>query len=192
MSAERDSSAATGNDDELLFPRDRLTSLSRWSEISAQLLEKDLIARPLRLSDHQHGYLNLLSQLTEVGEVDRQQYEARFKQMQLINNLSEHYLVVVIEDRNTNTIVGASTLFLEFKFIHSCAIRGRLEDVAVLDTYRKKQIGELVVRIIVELARETRNCYKLTLDCKDSLVKFYSKNDFSYGSNMLSIRFDKH
>lgn len=175
---------------EYLFELGRLEKLSEWDEISGRLRERGLFARPLKSNDYDHGYLELLSQLTTVGQISRSQFEDRFKQMQDINVVQEHYAIVVIVDQSTHKIVGASTLFLEYKFIHQCATRGRLEDVAVLDRYRGKQIGELVVKIIVELARESFKCYKLTLDCSDNLKKFYAKNSFVYGSNMLSIRFE--
>lgn len=173
-----------------LFDYKHLTGLTEWGNVSTQLGARNLSARPLRLADYENGYLDLLSQLTSVGEIKPTEYSNRFKQMKQINELEVHYVIVVIEDSTTKRIVGASTLFLEFKFIHQCAIRGRLEDVAVLDSYRGKQIGELVVRLIVELAREAFKCYKLTLDCKDELIKFYSKNNFVRGANMLSIRFN--
>jgi glucosamine-phosphate N-acetyltransferase len=185
-----ESNLATGeHQNNFLFAQDKLLNLSKWPDLSQQLLARNLLARPLRLDDFHSGYLELLSQLTHVGQVTRDEFESRFDQMKQINLVKDHYVIVVIEDKQTQRIVGASTLFLEYKFIHRCAIRGRLEDVAVLESYRGKQIGELVVKIIVELAREAYNCYKLTLDCRDELVKFYSKNNFVYGSNMLSIRF---
>lgn len=173
-----------------LFDMDVLRNLSKWKEIEAKLEEKRLLARPLRVNDHKNGYLELLAQLTEVGYITGDEFEKRFNQMRLINQIDDHYMVVVIEDKETRKIIAASTLILEYKFIHQCAIRGRLEDVVVLDSYRGLHIGELVVKIIVELAREAYNCYKLTLDSKDELVKFYAKNGFEYGSNMLSIRFN--
>lgn len=172
-----------------LFSREKLTSLSEWKNIEASLSEKNLFVRPLKLDDYECGYLELLSQLTKVGSISKDEFEKRFKLMKECNQPVEHYVIVIIEDLSTKKVVAASTLFLELKFIHQCAIRGRLEDVAVLDSYRGKHIGELIVKIIVELAREPYNCYKLSLDCTDELCKFYLKNNFTYGSNMLAIRF---
>jgi glucosamine-phosphate N-acetyltransferase len=56
---------------------------------------------------------------------------------------SGDYYVTVIEDLRSNKIIGSATLVLEQKFIHGCAVRGRLEDVVVDDTYRGKQLGKL-------------------------------------------------
>lgn len=176
--------------DEWLFDEEKLKKLSHWSSISSELAQRGLVARPLRLGDYEHGYLDVLAQLTSVGRVTREQYCERFRAMRATNKIRSHYIVVVIEDSATKKVVGASTLLLDMKFIHQCAIRGRLEDVAVLSSYRGQRIGELIVRIIVDLAGEIFGCYKLSLDCTHKLVDFYSKNGFVHGSNSLCIRFN--
>lgn len=53
------------------------------------------------------------------------------------------YYVTVIEDTRSNKIIGAASLISEFKFIHGCGLRARLEDVVVNNTYRGKQLGKL-------------------------------------------------
>lgn len=95
--------------------------------------------RALRTGDYDRGYLELPSQLTEVGHVTREQFLNRFFQMKSIGD----YFVTVIVDRRINRIIGSATLVLERKFIRGCAIRGQLEDVVVNDTYRGKQLGKL-------------------------------------------------
>lgn len=183
------SEKASGDSEVYLFSPEKLKLLSKWDQLEKKLAEKNVKARPLKHSDFKNGYLELLSVLTTVGDISKSQYEERFNQMKRSNEVEEHYVIVVIEELASGKIVAASTLFLELKFIHECAMRGRLEDVAVLEAYRGQQLGELVVKIIVELAREVYKCYKLSLDCKDKLIKFYAKNDFNYDSNMLCIRF---
>lgn len=53
------------------------------------------------------------------------------------------YFITVIEDTRSNRIIGAASLVTEYKFIHGCGLRGRLEDVVVNNTYRGKQLGKL-------------------------------------------------
>lgn len=53
------------------------------------------------------------------------------------------YYVTVIEDSRGDKIIGSSTLITEYKFIHECGLRARLEDVVVNNTYRGKQLGKL-------------------------------------------------
>lgn len=101
--------------------------------------ERWLLVRPLKESDYDRGFLQLLGQLTTVGAIGRAAFLSRFAQMKQ----SGDYYVTVIEDTRNGEIIGAATLVLEHKFIHGCATRGRLEDVVVNDTYRGKQLGKL-------------------------------------------------
>lgn len=172
-----------------LFSDDLLKKLSIWEEVNSELEEKNLIARSLRLDDYRNGYLELLSELTVVGDISKEQFESRFQHMLRCNQVLDQYLIVVIEDVTTGKIVGASTLFLELKFIRSCSMRGRLEDVCVLNSYRGKNVGSLVVRIIAALAKETFGCYKLTLDCTEDVEMFYKKIGFNKSALQMSIRY---
>lgn len=93
--------------------------------------------RPLKDTDYDRGFLQLLSQLTHVGNVTRTQFlsmyrrcklplyilrgflfTARFSQMKA----SGDYYVTVIEDTRKNQIIGAASLIIERKFIHNCAV----------------------------------------------------------------------
>lgn len=185
-------SAATGLQvkDPFLFSPKRLSKLSSWKDIEDDLKERELSARPLKSTDFENGYIDLLSQLTEVGDISEDDFVGRFNLMKTLNEINEHYAIVVIEDITTRKVVGAASLIMELKFIHQCAMRGRIEEVVVLDQHRGKKIGETVVRILVDLAREAYNCYKISLDCSDDLIKFYEKNGLNPGKNMLSRYFN--
>lgn len=174
-----------------LFEESKLTTLSDWEEINSQLEERKLLARPLRIDDFDKGYMELLQQLTTVGSVSKTDYESTFAKMKALNsNNNDHYVIVVIEDIETEQLIATSTLFLELKFIHECGVRGRLEDVSVDSAYRGKKVGELLVRIIVSLASQQYNCYKITLDCTDELQKFYHKNNFCWTANQMTVKFE--
>ncbi|XP_055849158.1 probable glucosamine 6-phosphate N-acetyltransferase [Episyrphus balteatus] len=148
-----------------------------------------LKVRPLKDTDYDRGFLQLLSQLTAVGDVSRTQFLTRFSQMKA----SGDYFVTVIEDARKNEIIGAASLIIERKFIHGCAIRGRLEDVVVNNTYRGKQLGKLIV-VTVSLLAEHLGCYKMSLDCKDKLIPFYKSLGYVLipgNSNSMTIRYDE-
>lgn len=122
------------------------------------------------------------------------------------------YYVIVVEDLNSEQIIACASLVTEEKFIHNCGLvskispnvnidkfltnelsfqRGRLEDVVVNKSYRGKQLGKLVVLAIKRLAQDLR-CYKLNLDCKDNLVKFYQSLGFETekgNANSMTTRF---
>ncbi|EFN85541.1 probable glucosamine 6-phosphate N-acetyltransferase [Harpegnathos saltator] len=146
-----------------------------------------LLIRPLNSTDYEKGFLVLLSQLTDVGNVTKEQFLNRFYNMKAAGG----YYIVVIEDIYTGKVIACATLVVEQKFIHNCGVRGRLEDVVVNNNYRGKSLGKLVVTIIVQLSRYF-HCYKLSLDCTDRLVSFYENIGFKRepnNANHLNMRF---
>jgi len=146
-----------------------------------------LKVRPLSSGDFDRGYLRLLGQLTDVGSVTKADYAAKFNKMK---NSPNTYFITVIVDTELDQIIGAGTIIVEQKFIHGCGERGIIEDIVVSDQYRGKQLGKLVVATLIELGREI-GCYKITLNCKDDLVKWY--NGFALkcepgNANFMTIR----
>lgn len=165
------------------------TLLSQNEDIHQQVVkaeEHGLQLRPLRQSDFSRGYLNLLQQLTTVGEVSQDKFNQTFQMMKSHGT----YYVLTLFDETVDRVIGSTTLFLEHKFIHSCAIRGRIEDVVVDEAVRGKNLGKLLVQTAILLAKSV-HCYKLSLDCADDLKKFYSSLGFvaeEGRDNMLVIR----
>lgn len=156
---------------------------------AAQPGEEWMVVRPLQRADYDKGFLQLLSQLTSTGNITRKQFDERFTQMKSAGG----YYVTVIEDKRISKIIGAATLTIEQKFIHNCSVRGRLEDVVVNDTYRGKQLGKLIVVTVSLLAQEL-GCYKMSLDCKDKLIKFYETLGYKLepgNSNAMNMRFEE-
>ncbi|KAK7872506.1 hypothetical protein R5R35_014292 [Gryllus longicercus] len=150
----------------------------------------NLLVRPLNSGDYDRGFLKLLSQLTKVGHVTREQFHERFATMKECKNT---YFVTVIEDTLLHEVIGAATLVVEQKFLHDAGIRGQLEDVVVNNTYRGKQLGKLIVLTIVALA-EHLGCYKIVLNCKDKLIPFYKSLGYAFepgqSNNAMTIRFN--
>ncbi|XP_023945738.1 probable glucosamine 6-phosphate N-acetyltransferase [Bicyclus anynana] len=182
---------------EYLYPPDILQTLdfsrspAKFSpKISAANPGEDwMVVRPLQRADFDKGFLQLLSQLTSTGNITRKQFDERFTQMKS----SGGYYVTVIEDKRISKIIGAATLTIEQKFIHNCSVRGRLEDVVVNDTYRGKQLGKLIV-VTVSLLAQAVGCYKMSLDCKDHLIKFYNTLGYKCepgNSNAMNMRFEE-
>ncbi|CAG9862110.1 unnamed protein product [Phyllotreta striolata] len=187
----------TFDDDQYLYDPSLLKNLD-WSQTKSCLNpeitnentgESWIVVRPLKLSDYDRGYVQILSQLTSVGNVSKSDFENQFSNMRKAGG----YYVTVIEDTRNNTIIGSSTLITEFKFIHDCALRARLEDVVVNNTYRGKQLGKLIVLTVTLLARKL-GCYKMTLDCKDNLVSFYRTlgyNSEPGNANSMKLRLEQ-
>ncbi|VVC45943.1 Acyl-CoA N-acyltransferase,GNAT domain [Cinara cedri] len=146
--------------------------------------------RPLCATDMNKRYVELLSQLTSTGHITEQMFLNKFYEMK--NNVGTYY-ITVIEDTQINVIVASGSLVLEKKFIHSCGQRGRIEDVIVDDLYRGKGFGKLIVQNLIALSR-ILNCYKISLECKDTNVNWYSSMGFitEHGnSNFMQMRHDE-
>merc|ERR1739844_45419 len=127
-------------------------------------LGSGLLLRPLLLSDFNTGFLSLLTQLTSVGEVTWQQWEERWSQLKAASG----YFIIVVEDVAE-------------------------EEVVVSDEYRGRQLGKLLVSSCSLLAKRL-NCYKVTLNCNDKMVKFYTSLGYSCeqgNANYMCIRLDK-
>jgi len=156
--------------------------------ISPMCPGEGLILRPLHREDYHKGVLDILSQLTSVGTVTETAFESQFDAMKACPS---SYFVTVIEDVALARIIGAATLVVEYKLIHSTGTRGRIEDVVVSDQYRGRHLGKLLLETLTVLGREVVGCYKMSLECKDSLIDFYGQ--FGYkkdvGNNYLQQRF---
>ncbi|XP_060246655.1 glucosamine 6-phosphate N-acetyltransferase isoform X1 [Meriones unguiculatus] len=129
-----------------------------------------LVLRPLCTADLNKGFFKVLGQLTETGVVSPEQFMKSFEHMKK----SGDYYVTVVEDVTLGQIVATATLIIEHKFIHSCAKRGRVEDVVVSDECRGKQLGKLLLSTLTLLSKKL-NCYKITLECLPQNVDFYKK-----------------
>ena len=138
------------------------------------------IFRKLDKSDFHKNYLQLLSQLTEVGNITYEDFSNILSKIQ-----SD---IWVFEDTITNKIVASASIFLEQKIIHNGGIVAHLEDVVVDETYRGKQLGKKLICNIVEKARESC-AYKIIADCKPELLSFYSKNGFEKRGEQIAIYF---
>lgn len=151
-------------------------------------LKEHLKIRPLEVADFGRGYLTLLSQLTKVGDVSKEAFQKQFEKMRS----SGSYYVTVIEDCNTNKVVGTATLFTEYKMVHNARKRGRVEDVVVDDEYRGQKLGNVLIETLKKLAVH-EDCYKLTLDCNDEMIAWYNRFGFIVEpgrSNFLTIRLE--
>lgn len=141
--------------------------------------------RPLMLNDYHHGYLELLSQLTAVGDVTEEMFLRRFDLMR--NTSPPSYYIIVIEHTKARRIVGTATLVVEWKFIHEAGCRGRTEDVVVDQTVRGQHFGMILSQHIVALARHI-GVYKLSLECKDELISFYEQFGFKKDENNFLVQ----
>lgn len=141
---------------------------------------QQFIFRKLEESDYHKNYLQLLSQLTQVGHITPEEFSnilAKIKSQ-----------IWVFEDTTANKIVASASIFLEQKFIHGGGIVAHLEDVVVDQSYRGNQLGQKLIANIVEIAKNSC-AYKIIADCKTELLSFYSKNGFEKRGEQIAIYF---
>ena len=127
------------------------------------------VLRPLEITDYEKGYLQVLSQLTVVGEVSRSDFVERFSYLKAHNH---EYFAIVIEDLNKSRIVGAGTIFMERKFIHNLGQVGHLEDVVTHNEYRGMHFGILIMQALASIGQRL-GAYKSILDCTEKNGRFY-------------------
>ena len=83
-------------------------------------------------------------------------------------------------------IIGTITIIFEPKLIFNTCTFAHIEDVCVAEFARKQGIGSKLLEFAIQRSKDM-NCRKITLDCADSLVSFYSKNRFERRGNQMSI-----
>ena len=124
--------------------------------------------RNLQKNDFNLGYLDLLSQLTEVNK-NNISFE---KFSNFIDKLGENHKITIII--NNNKIIATGTLLIENKIIHSISKVGHIEDIVVDSNSKGLGIGKQIVTYLTNLAKEN-NCYKVILNCNDHNIGFYQK-----------------
>ena len=139
------------------------------------------IFRKLEESDYHKNYLQLLSQLTQVGNITPVDFS------KILGKIQSQ--IWVFEDSQANKIVASASILLEQKIIHCGGIVAHLEDVVVDEEYRGNQLGQKLIANIVEKARES-GAYKIIADCKPELLSFYSKNGFEKRGEQIAIYFN--
>ena len=131
-----------------------------------------IVVRALSKDDYSKGFPHVISHLTNVGTVTEEDFNKCFDKIKAAGG----YYTIVIEDVAANDgkgkIVGTGTLEVEQKFIHSCALRGRLEEVVVHPDYRGRKFGTIILGLLTELSKRL-NCYKTTLECKVEHISLY-------------------
>jgi glucosamine-phosphate N-acetyltransferase len=141
--------------------------------------------REIKESDLKKGYFSTLKNLSELGSVEESMERAE----QILNNIISNPLhrIFVAIDKETSEVIGATTLLVEQKFIHSGGKAGHIEDVVTRKGFEGLGIGSALISHALHFAK-TAGCYKVVLDCSDTNIKFYQKAGFKVHET--SMRFD--
>jgi len=80
-------------------------------------------------------------------------------------------------ETNDFEIIGSGTVYLEPKLIRNGQSVGHIEDIVVKSQYRGNKISQNILNKLKKYAEE-KNCYKVILDCEESVCKVYKSNGF--------------
>ena len=89
-----------------------------------------------------------------------------------------------INNGNTEKVIGFGSLHLSRKI--RGGIIGFIEEIVVLENYRGRGIGKLIMRELIDNARN-ENCYKLVLECREEKKSFYEKLGFICSGHSMSL-----
>ena len=141
----------------------------------------DITIRELEEKDLFNGFLESMDSLKLASNLDIEKAKEIFEK---ISSNSNHFIYVAILD---GRVVGSTSMLIEPKFIHNGRNVAHIEDVVVSKDYQGKGIGEMLMRTLLDLAKDN-NCYKTILDCTDEVKPFYEKIGFKRTSN--GMRYD--
>ena len=141
-------------------------------------MDSSRIYRPLTTDDYP-AFLTLITHFRPTTFTKEQFCEA----LSRISLSSEIYVV-----EQEGALVATGTILYETKYIFNICTLAHVEDVCVAEAYRGKGLGKWLVCRLVVTAKE-RGCYKVTLDCADSNVAFYTKCNFEKRGNQMTVFF---
>jgi len=141
--------------------------------------------REIKLGDLKKGYFSTLRNLSDLGSIEKSMEEAE----QILKNISANPLhrIFVAIDKETSEVIGATTLLVEQKFIHSRGKAGHIEDVVTRKGFEGLGIGSALINHALHFAK-TAGCYKVVLDCSDTNIRFYQRAGFKVHET--SMRYD--
>ena len=142
-----------------------------------------MLIRRLQLNDYNLGYLNLLENLTTVGNISYEEWKTRFLEIEINPNIQ----IWVID--SDNSIVGTGTILIEPKIIHNLGKVAHIEDVVISDECRGEGLGKILINHLTNIAKDI-NCYKITLYCHEENIQFYRKCGFTIIGSQMSLYFD--
>jgi hypothetical protein len=121
-------------------------------------------------------YLKLLGELTSVPDLDDKLFEDNLSKIDRMGKIIVGY---VSNSTNPNQIefVGSGTVIIEPKIIRGGKSVAHIEDIVVSSTWRGKKISQSILNQLKDFAMNS-NCYKVILDCAESVSGVYKLNGF--------------
>lgn len=130
-------------------------------------------------SDYE-DYLNLISQLTTVGTVTKDNFSEFVKSQ----NNNHRTLIWEIGGK----AVACLTILIEQKIARSFSKVMHIEDVVVDQYHRGKKLSRKLVERAIEIGHEF-GCYKVILNCSEDNIAFYQHLGFKKAENQMVWRY---
>jgi len=119
----------------------------------------------------------LLQQLTEIDYSNRNEEDCWNK---FNSNTSSNSIVGLYKDE----VIAYGSLVIENKIRGEAA--GHIEDIVVDNKVRGNNVGVMLIDELIKIGKE-KECYRITLFCKEHLIKFYNKNGFEVNSMAMKL-----
>ncbi len=126
-----------------------------------------------------NSFFETLSNLRPVKDVSRGAAKKIFK------DCRKKGIETLVAEEN-GKIIGTVRLLYEPKFYHQGNLAAHIEDVVTHKKHNGKGVARALINRALIICRQ-KKCYKIILDCEDSLIKFYSKFDFKPSANCLRL-----
>jgi len=139
-------------------------------------LVQQKIHHPMVLQKIKTSYLLLLAHLTKTEPLTNEHFLQQVNQIHAMGMIQIAY-VECTEYPQYLEIIASGTLILEPKIIRGGKPVGHIEDIVVHPQYRGKGIATQILTQLTQYA-QTKECYKVILDCKEDVAKVYEKAGF--------------
>ena len=126
--------------------------------------------RNLNKEDYE-SYLNIMFEFTNYKyNLSKENFD---KYIDEINNHNNHKIIVIIYNKE---LIGAGTIFKLVK-LHNNPV-SQIEDVIILNKYRGKGLGKIIIQKLIDIGLNEFKCYKIILNCLNKNIDFYKKCGF--------------
>ena len=130
-----------------------------------------VVIRELEPNDYNKNYIELINGLTnKINNITKREF------YRFMNDLPKNNKIYVIEKDN----------IIEHKLIHNLGKVCHIEDLTIHRDYRNRGFASGLLQYSKYIAKQY-NCYKIILNCKETLEKVYKKNGFSKSSIQMRI-----
>lgn len=150
----------------------------------------NFIIRQLEATDFtdNSGFVETMANMSDVSNLDLDQLKAIWQKAKQQD--AYFFIAISQEEDSKDQIVATVKLLVEPKFFHGGKAAGHIEDVVTRQGFEGKGLAKALLQEVIKTAEEN-NCYKLILDCKKELDKFYAKSGFAEHDICMRLDFKK-